>query len=113
MSKDDEFDYSLGGRFLAPLWRFLSRFVKDVNPTENWIRSPDVQMVLDLDKSTLAGIGMRVPHTRLSCLGPCGKFTRLICAGLVDDEGHEIDSKETKSFCFNYQADGIGFSADE
>lgn len=111
MSKDDDFEYSFGGRFLAPLWRFLSRFVTNAspNPTENWVRSSSVQMILDLDNNVLAGIPMNVSYKELSVLGPCDEFTGRVYAGVIDD----INSTETESHSFLYLADGIGFGADE
>lgn len=113
MSKDDDFEYSLGGRFFAPLWRFLSRFVTMVNPnpTDDWKRAPDVKLVLDLDENKLSGVCFDDELSSLSFLGPCDQFMPMILH-CHDTDGKEIGKPE-KSYSLSYDSDGVGFGADK
>lgn len=113
MSKDDDFEYSFGGRFLAPLWRLLSRFAVhvDYNLTEKWLRTPGVLLVLDLDNSTFSGIEFGKPISAISFLGPCAEFQRYI-GHCYDVNGRSL-GKPQKSYGLEYHGDGIGFGADE
>lgn len=113
MSKNDEYEYSLGGRFLAPLWRFLSRFVIDVtpNPTKNWIPDPKAELTLDLDSGMFSGVRFGDPYEALSFMGPCDSFDRMTMH-CVDPEGNELGKPE-KSYSLSYRTRGMSASADK
>lgn len=106
-------EYSLGGRWLAPLWRFLSRFVRDTNPTLDWKREPGLEFVLNLDDVTFAHISLGVQYKECRRFGPCGEFLVMEGAIHCDEEGREIARDFTRSYSFEYAKDGFGFSTDE
>ncbi len=99
--------------FWARVRRFLKRFVIDMNPnpTEAWMRRPNLDFILDLDQSTLNGIGFGEPLSALSFLGPADEFMPMV-AICVAENGRKLGKAE-KSYNASYRADGIGISTDK
>lgn len=107
--------------FLAPFRRYLKhlflRFIVwsahrlSPNPSRKWVRTPGLELVLDLDRNTFCGVGFGHPYGEFSFLGPCDEFNEMDCQ-CVDPAGNLLGGS-TKSYSLSYNSDGFDIGANE
>lgn len=101
--------------FLAPLRRYAKRLLIQFltwiayrlspNPTRKWVRTPGLELILDLDSNTFCGVGFGRSYEDFSFLGPCDEFSEMNCQ-CVDPDGNLLGGSE-KSYSLSYNSDGF------
>lgn len=101
---------------LRAVWRALKKIgiVPDNNPTRDWAKDLPRELIVDLDKATLCGIGLGEPVDKLAFFGPCEDYNfgsmHVMCVdrdGIEITDGTDIDAGPVYHHTLGYDSMGI------